>query len=192
MSVTDPHAAVPSHFPTPEADTPDPVEQAFQDDMNILRPVEVSVEIPGIAVVTQKPLTYFGKLEFFGVLGKALQDIMKSGVSVNDLLASLNVDPETEADMRSGNFDMTTFTSFDNLIQIVSTLATAAPQTIKELYLLALGFDRKDWVAVAPHLDQMDDETGFLILQTFVDQNGNALQDFFAQWWVTVQRLRKA
>lgn len=122
----------------------------------------------------QRPLSYFGKIEVFGLLGATIDKAMKDGMSVDSV-------------MQVGDVFAGSSTSMDSFIGGIARLAMYAPELIMELYCISLAVPRgeRDWVKSVwerPVVEGgLSDDDGIAILQTFVEQNGEALRDFFTQ-----------
>lgn len=122
----------------------------------------------------QRPLSYFGKIEIFGLLGATLDKAMKDGMSVDSVMEV--------GDVFSGQA-----TNIDSFIGGIARLAMYAPDLLMELYCIALGVPRgeREWVKSVWERSAVEgglsDDDGIMILQVFVQQNGEALRDFFTQ-----------
>jgi hypothetical protein len=127
----------------------------------------------------QKPLTFFGKLDFFAVLGRALDRAMTgpTGISVGDLLDT----PE-----RSGNL-IEDVKDADTFVRGVAKLISYAPEIVGDLYCTILNVPRgqREIVKEIFELDEekggLSDADGAAILDTFFDQNWEVLRDFFKE-----------
>lgn len=122
----------------------------------------------------QRPLSYFGKIEVFGLLGATVDKAMKDGVSVDSVIQI--------GDVFAGQSS-----SIDSFIGGIARLAMYAPDLLMELYCIALAVPRgeREWVKSVwerPTTEGgLSDEDGLEVLQIFVEQNGEALRDFFTQ-----------
>lgn len=122
----------------------------------------------------QRPLSYFGKIEVFGLLGSTVDRAMKDGMSVQSVL-------------QVGDVFVGGSGSVDAFVGGIARLAMYAPELIMELYCISLAVPRgeREWVKSVwerPELEGgLGDDDGIEILQTFVQQNGEALRDFFTQ-----------
>lgn len=123
---------------------------------------------------TQRPLSYFGKIEIFGLLGETIDKAMKDGMSVDSVLQV--------GDVFAGGGGNT-----DNVISGIARLAMYAPELLMELYCISLAVPRgeRDWVKSVWERPEAEgglgDDDGLEILSVFVAQNGGALRDFFTQ-----------
>lgn len=112
----------------------------------------------------QKPLSFFGKIEFFSLLGDAVD-----ALSTEDRPLNLQ-------DLFGG--EATT----DSFVAVIARVAGAAPETLKEAYCIWLGVPKgeREWAKWVMD-DQFNDEEGFEIIDLFIDQNAEQLQDFFGE-----------
>lgn len=123
---------------------------------------------------TQRPLSYFGKIEVFGVLGGTIDRAMKEGMSVDSILEI--------GDAFSGNAN-----NLDGFIGSMARLAMYAPELIMDIYCVALAIPRgeRDWVKSVwerPVEDGgLSDDDGLEVLEVFIAQNAEALRSFFGQ-----------
>lgn len=127
----------------------------------------------------QKPLSFFGKLDFFAVLGKALDTAMagEGGISLAEMFDELPDDP---AQLRAQDLkDQNTF------VRGLAKIVAYAPEMLADVYcvILAVPKGRRDLVKqlmAAPESEGgLSDEDGIGILNTFIDQNWEVLVDFF-------------
>lgn len=122
----------------------------------------------------QRPLSYFGKIEVFGLLGATIDKAMQDGLSVDSV-------------MQMGDVFAGQSTSADAFLGGIARLAMYAPDLLMELYCISLAVPRgeRDWVKSVWDRSVTDgglsDDDGIAILQTFVEQNGEALRDFFTE-----------
>lgn len=122
----------------------------------------------------QRPLSYFGKIEIFGLLGATVDKAMKDGMSIDSV-------------MQVGDVFAGQANNMDSFIGGIARLAMYAPELLMELYCIALAVPRgeRDWVKSVwerPASEGgLNDEDGLEVLAVFVEQNGEALRDFFTQ-----------
>lgn len=111
----------------------------------------------------QKPLSFFGKIEFFSLIGDAVDQM------------STEERPLNLQELFGG--DATT----DSFVAVISRLASQAPETLQEAYCIWLSVPRgeRDWAKWVMN-DQLTDDEGFQIIDLFVEQNAEELQNFFA------------
>lgn len=133
---------------------------------------------------TQRPMSYFQKLQLFSVLGEAIDRITQGpdGLNTAELFGqkSASVSPDGTVSFGGGEGDQA-------FIQALTKIAMAAPDLIAELYCVVLNVPKGDreWAKEAMSRAEseggLSDEVGFAILETFVEQNGEALRTFFVE-----------
>lgn len=118
---------------------------------------------------TQASLSFFNKTKFMGLVGETLDAAMKEGLSVNDVLEGGQLS------------QITNVTDIDSFMRLVSKVARYAPDFLKDCYLLWLNVPagERDWARDA--LDNISDDEGIDIIETFIDQNWGALESFFLE-----------
>lgn len=142
------------------------------------RTVVVGVE-PQVYTFNQKPLSFFGKLEVFSVIGGALDKAMSGpdGLTIGALL-----DGPSPV---SGELTETNFKDADTFVRAIAKLVQYAPDVFSDLYLVILNVPRGDRDAVRQIISLPEDEGGLSdedgagILETFIDQNWEVMVDFF-------------
>ncbi len=149
-------------------ETPDVVET--------LAPSEVYYEIGegnDRLVLVQKPLTFFGKIEFFSVVGKAVQEILIDGGSLSELLETPDYDPAVPL--------ASNVTDADVFVKALSKIVANGPELLKDLYLVILHVPKGQRDYYALRLEELTDEQGMQIIDTFVDQNWEVMVSFFTE-----------
>lgn len=140
-------------------------------------PVERTLSYDGVdRVYTQRPLSYFRKIEFFGLVGRTLEDILDGpdGVNLDNIFG--DVAPNSVDDFRSTELgELSTFVS------AIAKLASYAPEFVKDAYLIILNVPHAEKAFAREALDSIDDEVGEDILVTFIDQNIKELESFFTE-----------
>jgi len=122
----------------------------------------------------QRPLSYMGKLELVGLLGRMMVKARQEGVSFDDVFDVIENTGETSSDV-------------DRVLGVAGHLLTYAPELIRELYALALGVPRDerqlffDLLDLHPDEGGLSDDEGFAVLETFVAQNMDVLKTFFVE-----------
>jgi hypothetical protein len=126
----------------------------------------------------QKPLSFFGKLEFGKFVGTALKEVVggEDGVSVDDIFG---LSGATAQDMSNADF----------MLRGIMQLSVHVPDLLKQIFMLSLNVPSYEQPVVELILDQphdeetglggLSDEDGVAILNTFVAQNAKAIADFF-------------
>ncbi len=140
------------------------------DQLEVLQPstAPVTYEIGGNTYV-QKPLSFFGKIELFSVLGNALEKAL-TDVSLGDILDVPDVAGKNAQDLSDA----------DAFIKAIAKIAQYAPDFLKEIYAIALSIPRDEREEFNQVVEDISDDDGFKILEVFVDQNWKALMDFFS------------
>lgn len=154
-------------------------KEAMEDSdvlLDTLAPAEVYYEIgegDDKIVLVQKPLSFFGKIEFFSVVGKAVQKILIDGGSLSELLDAPDFDPTVPL---SSNV-----TDADVFVKALSRIVESAPELLKDLYLVILAVPKGQRDYYALRLEELTDEQGMQILNVFVDQNWEVMTSFFTE-----------
>lgn len=116
------------------------------------------------ATYEQLPLSFFRKVEFFSLVGDTIDSLSDDGkpLNVNELFG-------TDANL-------------DNLIAVVSRVASRAPEALQEMYCIFLNVPRRERVWAKAYMEaKLTDEEGMEILEVFIDQNADDLRSFFDQ-----------
>jgi hypothetical protein len=155
-------------------------------------------EIPGFdEPFVQDPLNFFEKNEFLALVARALEDSLAGGADIEAVLTLLGMDEDKLRAILKGdmqNLEMGYIAT--SLFNVITRLITTAPRLLEDLYLIALSVPPEQRPAVREHLRQIDDDTGFGILEAFVKQNATTIRDFFPRWRAllesTMESLRAA
>ena len=139
------------------------------DNFNIVLSPGTDTEL----FLQQKPLTFFGKMEFFSVMGNAIDRALSGGLSVADLL--------DVPDRDSGRpLDASSLKEADLFVKAVVKLVQGAPETLLDIYCIVLGVPSGERFYVKQRLEtELTDEQGVAILNNFVDQNWDVMVNFF-------------
>lgn len=155
-----------------------------------------SWEIPGFdEPFVQDPLTFFEKNEFLSLVARALEDVLMSGADLDAVLTIVGMSEEDLRVLMEGQSQADLGMLTNSLFNVITRLIGFAPRILEDLYLIALSVppDRRE--AVREHLRLIDDDTGFGILETFVEQNATTIRDFFPRWRAllgsTMEKLRQ-
>lgn len=127
----------------------------------------------------QKPLSFFGKIELFALLSETIDDAMSGpeGASLSNLLEGPRI--------RGGQLDTADIVDADAFVKTITKLARHSPEMLQDAYAIILGVpgEERAWFkyVITGPADRggLADEEGFEILETFIDQNWEALQSFF-------------
>lgn len=149
-----------------------------QDTLEALETIEPSaaertVDLGDGYVYVQKPLSFFGKIEFFSVVGKAVDKALSEGTSITDIL--------DVPDINSSNPLGNSMAEADVFITAIAKISQHAPELLKDLYTVILAVPRGDRERVKELLEELSDDEGIGILETFVDQNWEVLTNFFKE-----------
>jgi hypothetical protein len=128
---------------------------------------------------TQKPLSFFGKLETFSVLGSALDKAMAGpdGITLSELFEGPS---EVDGELNAQNFR-----DADMFVKGVVKLLQFVPELLSDLYVIFLAVPKGERYVVKDMMERpsdeggLSDEDGLGILDTFVDQNWDVMVDFF-------------
>ncbi len=156
------------------AKAPDKVVEPEVDVLEILAEKEVYYEIgegDDKIVLVQKPLTFFGKIEFFSVVGKAVQKILIDGGSLSEILDTPDFDPSAPIQNQ--------VTDADVFVKALSKIVEAAPELLSDLYLVILNVPKGQREYYAIRLEELSDDQGMQILDVFIDQNWEVMLSFF-------------
>lgn len=126
----------------------------------------------GGSVYEQKPLSFFGKIELFSVLANAVEKALAEGAIVSEFLEDL---PE------AANLSGSSFAEADVLVKAIAKLMKYAPETLQEIFSIALGVRRNERKVFFSALEDISDEQAMRILNNFIDQNWDAIMDFFKE-----------
>ena len=138
--------------------------------------------IPGFdEPFVQDPLTFFEKNEFLALVAEALEDSLAGGADLDAVLALLGMDEKQLKQVMSGDINDLRFLS-SSLFNVVVRLVRRGPELMEDLYLIALSVPPVQRATVREHLRLLDDDTGFGILELFVEQNTTTIRDFLPRW----------
>jgi len=149
-----------------------------------LRPTAVRQwNIPGYdEPFVQDPLTFFEKNEFLALVSGALEDALAGGADIDAVLAILGLSDEQLKGLMEGKFEGDYMTLVTSMFSVLTRLVATAPRLLEDLYLIALSIPPENREKVRTDLRRIDDDTGFGILETFVEQNTTTIRDFFPRW----------
>ena len=147
------------------------------ETLEVLAPSEVYYKLaegqPDELVLVQKPLTFFGKIEFFSVVGKAVQRILIDGGSLSELLNTPDFDSSVPL--------ASNVTDADVFVKALSSIIEAAPELLSDLYLVILAVPKGQREYYALRLEELTDDQGMQIIDVFVDQNWEVMVSFFKE-----------
>jgi len=172
--------------------------EELEDRSMPVEPLLWAINREGVRVeqtYTQKGLSWFGKLELYGLLGQAVKvvlegdnplgintmlDVVQSPTKMlNDLLGSY-----PEADTAPDRPDVTQDMEIEagKIMAALAQVVALAPDLLKQAYCVVLAIPKahRNW-AIEWAFPNMDDEMGRDIMHVFVDQNWGVMEDFFVQ-----------
>lgn len=125
-------------------------------------------------VFVQKPLSFFGKVEFFSIAGKAIESILKDGTTIAELFDGPALD--TSAPLANAASDA------DVYVRAFSRVVQNAPEILSDLYCVILRVPRGQREYIAPRIEEeLTDDQAADILDTFIDQNWEVMVSFFKE-----------
>lgn len=120
----------------------------------------------------QKPLTFFGKIELFSVLADTIEKALSEGASLGELLDELPA---------ASNMNANQLAETDVLVRALAKIIKYSPDLLKDIYCISLGVKRNERDEVKELMETMDDEAGVAVLNHFIEQNWDAMMDFFSK-----------
>lgn len=165
----------------PQVDPVDPVEVLDSSVAPVVYvipekvPDPVPEYFPEQQVFVQEELKFFGKIDFFAVMAKAIEKAMKEGVSISELLDM----PDRE---ENEEFNIDDFAEADTFVKAVMQLVGYAPELLLDLYCVILAVPRAERKEAKELFERyVEDEQGFQIISVFVDQNWDVMVSFFKE-----------
>ena len=150
-------------------------------------------KIPGFdEPFVQDPLTFFEKNEFLGIVARALEDALSGGADIDSVLMLLGMNEEQFKQLLSGGYSSDLTVMASSLFNVLTRVISSAPTLLEDVYMLALSVDPTKRGSVREGLRQIDDDTGFGIMETFVDQNATTIRDFFPRWRGLLDSMSKS
>jgi hypothetical protein len=169
----------PAVKPTEAKKAPE-VKDELEKQIEVLEPVAKVVErklkLDGEErTFVQHEMSFFSKIKFFrlmsGTLRLATEQDGGQGGGVADLIQEAFVGAQQLGNQEVANV----------FLDAVLRLVELAPDFLEETYLLALNVKPEQTLWVSQAFQELDDEVGIDILDTFVAQNGKAISDFFSK-----------
>jgi hypothetical protein len=129
----------------------------------------------------QKEMSFLGKMQWFSLVGEALDKALSgpNGLSLNSLFSMPGAS--------RGVFRMEDFRDADMFVAAISKLLSAMPNFLLRSYMIWLNVPDYDaeivenLMKLPPDEGGLSDEQGLEIIEVFLDQNYNALADFFGK-----------
>jgi hypothetical protein len=139
----------------------------------------------------QRPLSFIAKMQWFSLVGEVLDKALSGpeGMSLNSLF---------NAPGREGQLSMTDFRDADTFVQAVGKLLAVAPDFLVRSYSIWLNvpdYERDlvaEIMALPPDEGGLTDDQGMEIIETFIDQNYEALDRFFRERIGSLQKRVQA
>jgi hypothetical protein len=152
----------------------------------------VDVEEPFEATYVQKPLSYLAMMQFTGLLGRKLDELMSGpeGISTQDLPSLMSV-PDMVSFDDSGklaiDFTQGDFAGVDSFVRGFAKLASYAPEILAEAQCIWLRVPPRERLAVIEIWSRPMDEGGLSMnegeemMDVFIHQNYEELERFFRE-----------
>jgi hypothetical protein len=118
----------------------------------------------------QKPLSYFGKMEFFSTMGNAVDlALANEGMSMSSLFGARGMNAEQL-------FDTETF------MRTIARLVVFAPDLLQDSFCIWLSVPRGDRNVVKGLMQEtLEDDDAMEMIEIFIDQNMEAMSRFFLE-----------
>jgi hypothetical protein len=129
----------------------------------------------------QRPLSFVAKYELYAVVGDAI-DRATEDVGIDGLLESIGLSVSSNKGVSGTDLRDAT-----QIMRIAAKLLRYSPTLIHDLFavLLDIPMDERAWAAEvmrrSPEEGGIDDDEGFAILETAIDQNAEAIEAFFVK-----------
>ncbi len=170
----------------PENDNNEQVEET-KDATDVLEPrsatrfqaLGLNDQGAPVFLFEQKPLSFMGKMDFFSVMGRALDKAMsgEDGLSIADLFAV----PEPGPD----GLTLEDFKGEDVFVRGIAKIISYAPDVMSDLFCVAWAVPRgqremvKEYMRLPEDEGGLSDQDGADTMTYFVDQNWEVIRDFF-------------
>ena len=159
-------------------------EQSATDVLETLRPSADPVDrVVGPEgeqrTYTQKPLSFFGKMDFYALVGQTIDEAMSSGMSLDALIG--------DSSGLGTSLTAANFTEADSIVATIGKLAHYAPELLIDSYCIWLNvpMNERQWfkLTVVKPVDEggLSDEDGLDIINVFIAQNAEAMENFFTK-----------
>ena len=169
----------------PEASDEAPVQEDEVDVLDVLVPKkDPKVWTIGIGeyerTYIQRKLSFIAKMQWFSLVGEVLDKALSgpNKMSMNSLLTGA-------PSPRTGTLSVADFTDADTFVQALGKLLSHAPDFLLDSYAIWLGVPASEkelakQIFALPEEDGgLSDDQGMEIIEVFIDQNYDALDDFF-------------
>lgn len=131
----------------------------------------------------QRKLSFFGKMQFFSLVG----EVIDKSISGDEDAAGLRLSALFDLPGSRGNLKASDFREADVFVQGVGKILTYVPDFLEKSYAIWLGVPdhQKEWaIGVMTSTEErggLSDEDGLEIIEIFIDQNWESLEDFFQE-----------
>ena len=145
------------------------------DVVETLEPSSPNYEIViGDRTFTQKSLSFFGKIELFSVLADTIEKALSEGATLGELLEELPTDTQ--------NVKASDLAETDVLVRVIAKLVKFAPEILEDVFCISLNVKRGEREEVKELLrEELSDDEAMTILNQFINQNWDAIMDFFSK-----------
>lgn len=166
-------------FESPEEPTPPKAEKAEEPEEDPIEAIQPSSEPVkrslmddqgNVADYYQAPLLFFSKIEFFSLVGDTLSKAME-GEGGLTVMALMDTAPRA--------IDSQALASADTFIAGIAKLTSHVPNFLKDCYCIWLDIPMRERAWAREAMKNMNDAEGISIIETFLDQNSAAMEDFF-------------
>jgi len=142
------------------------------ETINVVETLEPSAQIYTIILgertFVQSPLTFFRKVELFSVLADAIDKALSEGAVISEFLEEI---PENTSDLVEA----------DVFVKAIAKVVKYAPDLLGDIFCISLNVKRNQREEVKELLEEMGDEQSVEIINHFIDQNWDAMMDFFSK-----------
>lgn len=138
--------------------------------------------------LVQDEMTFFEKNEFVALVVDAIDDAIQKGLDFEAIVKAFDFPDDIVEKIRAGEMKISEIGLGKILPTLITRFLSAVPRLMEDTYLIALGVEPELRDRVRTYLRQIDDETGFAVLDTFIEQNASHLASFFERWVETVQK----
>jgi hypothetical protein len=130
----------------------------------------------------QRPLSYLAKMEFFSLLAMTIDKAMQgdNALTISGMLSQVGF-------TREGRLTLDDLRDADVFVNGISKLLIFSPDFLADSYCIWLAIPHGDRPWAKTMLGRPEDEgglsddQGFQIIETFLDQNADALESFFVE-----------
>lgn len=164
-------------------------ETSLAEEIQVFEPAKSRLQVIGLGAdaraYEQKPLGIVGKMRLFQVLADAFNQAYRDDGG-RTIGALFGVDA-TQWDGESESINLGDLTGGVDFFAGLMKLAQYAPDLVLDVYCIALRVPTHEWAWTKEVMERpvdeggLSDDDGIAILETFIDQNGEALKSFFVE-----------